>query len=329
MGVAPRVVERVPFGATSRLAAEDQLPRVGHLVQQGFSSWCSSVPLFASDASTVALFLRFGPFPSRRSRTFPTRIIPTRKQQRRQVGERDEPVAGVGEDDHPFAAESSQRPRQVKHTIRTSMTICERVAACGVAVERERAVVARARARRTWPTTSAPTWTYQMPVARDDAVVDRRVRAAEQVASRRRAGRRPAATGPGRCRRAARSSGRRGRRRRSGSACARSARAELAARRSGAAGGHARASPSAQISADDRDRARQPDARTPSSSARADAKPERRGRSPAGAGASVVEQRRPPWRRRTRSMPIDDDQQRDRARRPGRAAPRRRPAGAA
>ena len=53
--------------------------------------------------------------------------------QRHEVDQLHEPVAGVGEDEHaayPFsAADSSHRPRQVKQTISTSMTICERVAA--------------------------------------------------------------------------------------------------------------------------------------------------------------------------------------------------------
>jgi hypothetical protein len=56
--------------------------------------------------------------------------------QRHQVDQLHEPVAGVGEDEHaayPFsAADSSHSPRQVKQTISTSMTICERVAACGL-----------------------------------------------------------------------------------------------------------------------------------------------------------------------------------------------------
>ena len=39
----------------------------------------------------------------------------------------------------------------------------------------------RARARQTWPSTSAPTWTYQMPVALIHLVVDRRRRGAEQI----------------------------------------------------------------------------------------------------------------------------------------------------
>ena len=55
--------------------------------------------------------------------------------ERHQVDQLDEPVAGVGEDEHrryPFsAAESSHSPRQVKQTISTSMTICERAAAFG------------------------------------------------------------------------------------------------------------------------------------------------------------------------------------------------------
>src|SRR5687767_3339648 len=52
--------------------------------------------------------------------------------QRHEVDQLHEPVAGVGDDEHgyPFsAAESSHSPRQVKQTISTSMTICERVAA--------------------------------------------------------------------------------------------------------------------------------------------------------------------------------------------------------
>ena len=50
------------------------------------------------------------------------------------VGQRDEPVARMGDDErraHPFAADSNQRPRHVKQTISTSMTICERVASFG------------------------------------------------------------------------------------------------------------------------------------------------------------------------------------------------------
>jgi len=48
---------------------------------------------------------------------------------RREVEQLREPVARVGDDDHVFsAADSSHRPRSVKHTMSTSMTICERVA---------------------------------------------------------------------------------------------------------------------------------------------------------------------------------------------------------
>ena len=50
--------------------------------------------------------------------------------ERYEVGDLREPVPCVGErrGDHPFAADRSQRPRQVKHTMSTSMTTCERVA---------------------------------------------------------------------------------------------------------------------------------------------------------------------------------------------------------
>src|SRR4051794_8108829 len=49
-------------------------------------------------------------------------------RERHEVDQLDEPVAGVGEEEHPYpfrAAESSHRPRQVKQTISTSMTIWE------------------------------------------------------------------------------------------------------------------------------------------------------------------------------------------------------------
>ena len=52
-------------------------------------------------------------------------------RERHQVDQLHEPVARVGEDEHGYvfsAAESSHSPRQVKHTISTSMTTCERAA---------------------------------------------------------------------------------------------------------------------------------------------------------------------------------------------------------
>src|SRR5215216_4629058 len=96
----------------------------------------------------------------------PDREHPDEQDERSEVGQLHEPVAGVRErrGGHPFAAESSQRPRHVKHTMRSSMTICERVAARWLpwtTSARSWASISAA----TWPTTSATTCTYQIAVA--------------------------------------------------------------------------------------------------------------------------------------------------------------------
>ena len=70
----------------------------------------------------------------------------------------------------------------MKHTISTSMTICERVAAAAVAVERERAVVAEHERRHVADDERAD---LDVPDGgrRDDGVVDAAVGGAEQVAA--------------------------------------------------------------------------------------------------------------------------------------------------
>ena len=144
------------------------------------------------------------------------------RQHRRQVEQLRRPVTGVGEQRrHAFsAADNSHSPRQVNATIRTSMTTCERVACARRAVELERAVVGEHQRGDVADDERAD---LDVPDAggADDAVVDASLRRRRRSSSRRRAGRWPAATGPGRCRPAARSSGRRGSPRRSGSACGR------------------------------------------------------------------------------------------------------------
>ena len=92
--------------AASRLAAEDQLPRVGHLVQQQLQLVVAHLSPY-SHLTHQRLPYSFDSVLSCPAVTdLADEDHADEEQQRRDVGERDEPVAGVGEDDHRFDAES-------------------------------------------------------------------------------------------------------------------------------------------------------------------------------------------------------------------------------
>src|SRR4029079_19587154 len=79
VGVAPGVVDRAPQRTARRFAAEDQLPRVGDLVEQRLQLLEAHLCTY-SHQTPQRLAYSFGSLlSSRRSRTLPTRITPTRK----------------------------------------------------------------------------------------------------------------------------------------------------------------------------------------------------------------------------------------------------------
>src|SRR6476619_2887291 len=89
-----------------------------------------------------------------------------RHRERQDVEQVRKPVAGVCDwwSDHEFAADSSQSPSDVNAIMTASIQYCERVAvrlSLNVTSARSWARMSPA----TCPKTSAPTWTYQMPVA--------------------------------------------------------------------------------------------------------------------------------------------------------------------